>query len=287
MRLYYSLLIYLLVMVSATARGNTSYADVLQRLDDVVDQRESFHAQKREQLDRMVVLGKSITAEPDRYLHNTEVYDACFTFDSELAMQVVKENLEIARHRQNQEGVYEWQIKESFLLASTGQFLEAVAALDGISAAELPHELQLAFYSQKQYLYSHMNQYSWNAELKELYYQMELAYTDSIYAITIPSDSDYIWYKAWQDRSHGEGEASIDKLKARVDTLAINCRRDAMLCYVLALLYADTGDHAGYMKYMSLSAMADVRSANLDIASLEELAIVLFEEGDLDRSYKL
>jgi len=153
MHLIISISLLLLVALPATAQNTMSPADYLQRLDDVVDSIQTYHAAKREQLSRMQTLGKSIVSEPDRYLHNTEIYDECFTFDSELAMQVVKENLTIAQRRQDQESVYEWRIKESFILASTGQFLEAVESLLGINASALSHRLQMRYYEQMQYLY--------------------------------------------------------------------------------------------------------------------------------------
>lgn len=280
------IILSLLLTLPAMAQKDCSTIEYLQRLDNVVDSLETYRAQKRDQVTRMKALGENITSKPDRYLHNAELYDACFTFDSELAMQLVKENQEIAHHRQDVSAVNEWRIKESFMLASTGQFLEAMAAIDGMKVAELPHTLQLAYYDQMQYLYSHMTQYSWALELKDMYQQLNQAYNDSLYRIVNTSDPDYLWYNAWNALSHGEAQASIGQLKPEVDASPLNCRQDAMLSYALARLYESQGDRESYIKYMAFSGMADVRAANMDIASLEELAQVLFEEGDLDHSYK-
>lgn len=280
------IILSLLLTLPAMAQKDCSTIEYLQRLDNVVDSLEMYRAQKRDQVTRMKALGENITSKHDRYLHNAELYDACFTFDSELAMQLVKENQEIAHHRQDVSAVNEWRIKESFMLASTGQFLEAMAAIDGMKVSELPHTLQLAYYDQMQYLYSHMTQYSWALELKDMYQQLNQAYNDSLYRIVNTSDPDYLWYNAWNALSHGEAQASIGQLKPVVDASPLNCRQDAMLSYALARLYESQGERESYIKYMAFSGMADVRAANMDIASLEELAQVLFEEGDLDHSYK-
>ena len=275
-----------LVVASATARGGSASEQYLQVLDSVVLKRNVYTELKRERVNRMLNLGKNITAEADVYLHNSQVYDECFTFDCEVAMDVVRQNLEIAERRNDKEAVNEWKIKESFLLASTGQFLEAVAAVEGINAQELSHKQQLDYYDQMQYLYSHMSQYSWGEGLKELYSSLNLAYNDSIYAIILPTDADFIWFKGWQDLAHDNAQESITPLKAEVDKLPLDSRHDAMLSYVLARLYESIGDRENYVKYMASSAKSDICSANLDIASLEELAILLYDEGDLDRAYK-
>lgn len=260
--------------------------EYLQRLDDVVDNADIYYTAKRDQLLQMQQSGQMLTSDSALYWHNAELYDSCFTFDSKMAMQVVKENQKIAERCHDQEGVYEWKIKESFVLASTGQFFEAVSAVEGIHSQDLSHRLQVDYFGQMQYLYSHLNQYTWDDELKTVYENLNIAYNDSICQLSVPSDPDYDWYMAWEDLKNGKAKASIVQLQPRVDTLALDCRQDAMLAYLLARLYESLGDQDNYIKYMTKSAIADVRSANLDIASLEELSSVLFAKGDLDHSYK-
>lgn len=272
-------------MASAVARDHYGFEVYLQDLDSVVQKREYYNQQKRERVTGIQALGKGITSEPDRYLHNSQLYDECFTFDSELAMELVKQNIQIAQHRNNKEEEYEWKIKETFILASTGQFLEAVSAISDIDVNQLPHSLKLEYFDQMQYLYSHMSQYTWSTELKEEYKRLNNSYNDSIYAIAQPGDRNYIWYKAWHDLSYGDAASTIEKLVPMIDHAALDCRNDAMLAYVLARLYEGQGDRDNYLKYMAQSAIADVRSGNQDIASLEELAIVLYDQGELDRAY--
>lgn len=284
-RRYSFLFIFLFVVVSAAAQNSYCFEYFLQNLDSVVQQREYFNQLKRKRVIGIQALGEGITSEPDRYLHNSQLYDECFTFDSELAMELVKQNIQIAQHRNNKEEEYEWKIKETFILASTGQFLEAVSAISDIDVNQLPHSLKLEYFDQMQYLYSHMSQYTWSTELKEEYKRLNNSYNDSIYAIAQPGDRNYIWYKAWHDLSYGDAASTIEKLVPMIDHAALDCRNDAMLAYVLARLYEGQGDRDNYLKYMAQSAIADVRSGNQDIASLEELAIVLYDQGELDRAY--
>ena len=50
-------------------------------------------------------------------------------------------------------------------------------------------------------------------------------------------------------------------------TSALETRRDAMNAYILACLYLDAGEKDNYLKFMICSGIADVRTANKDIAS--------------------
>lgn len=279
------LFLFLCVVASAAAQTSSDFECYLQNLDSVVQKREYFNQLKRERVVGIQALGAAITSEPDRYLHNSQLYDECFTFDSELAMEVVKQNIAIAQNRKDQEAEYEWKIKETFILASTGQFLEAVSTIGDIDVNQLSRELKIEYFDQMQYLYSHMSQYAWNTDLKEQYKHLNNSYNDSIYAIIQPSDRDYLWYKAWHDLSSGDAPSTIAELAPMVDKASLDCRNDAMMAYALARLCESQGDRNSYMKYMAQSAIADVSSGNQDIASLEELAIVLYDQGDLDRAY--
>lgn len=260
----------------------------LQQLDSVVAHRTMYNAQKRERIEKMQELSQYLKSEADIYEHNRQLYEECFTFDSELAMNLAEENLRIASKRKDTEGECEWKIRRSFILASTGQLMEAANVLERLpmtQTEETPHHLLLAYYSQMQYLYSHLQQYSWSRSLKEEYQKLGTLYNDSIHAIIQPGDPDYDWHEAWVDMYSPGLRESAEKLKNVVDTLPLNCRHDAMLAYALAKMYEEMSETDSYLQYIARSAIADVKSANQDIASLEELAQVLYnisrtEEGN-------
>lgn len=248
----------------------------LQRLDSIVEQREQINTEKRQRLQQMQMLQRGMSDIAELYDLNSRIYAECFTFDSELAMSLVEANLQIARQRGDREGEAEWRIKHSFILASTGQLLEAAADLEQVSLDGLPRKLCLDYYAQREYLYSHLAQYSWSKPMKEDYQRMAWAYTDSIYQIMVPEDENFEWWQSWRQYSVGDSHAAIERLKPVVDTLRMQSRQDAMLAYCLARLYQEVGEEDSYLQYMARSGVADLRSANQDIASLEELASVLY-----------
>lgn len=249
----------------------------LERLDSVVQCREQINEAKRQHLQQLQTLKRGMSNVEELYQLNSRIYDECFTFDSELAMSLVDANLQIAQQQRDLQGVGEWQIKRSFILASTGQLLEANSALEGLCIQPDDRELRLAYYGQLEYLYSHLAQYSWSEPLKEQYQQTSWAYTDSIYQIMEPSDDNYLWWQTWRQYSVGNYEQAIGVLRPVVDTLSLTTRKDAMLCYCLARLYQQSDERDLYLQYMARSAISDLRAANQDIASLEELAKVLYD----------
>lgn len=272
--------------ISAQPRINSDTEDWLKRLDKVVAQREQINAAKRIQLDEMRMKGSRITSTEELYQHNCQIYDACFTFDSELAMEVVDANLKIAQQNKDTDRCIEWTINRSFILASTGLLHEAAEAIEQIGSGDLSHALQLRYFDQKQYLYQHMSQYSWDKQLKEEYDHTQRFYSDSTYMILKDDDPDYLWFRAWRDMYVPEKyDEMLELLKEHVEKASLTTRDDAKLCYATARMYELHHETDLYIQYMCRSGIADLQSANQDIASLEELAARLYQHGDLARAY--
>lgn len=282
--------VFLFLLISTTLSAvpyNAEIESLLSGLDSLIAQKEVFIIAKEVKIAQLRKRGQSIRTEEERYWLNKMFYDEYFVYNADSAMIYVDRNLSIARELDKNEWQAEWKIKKSFLLAATGLLKEALDELQGVSGPLLSPELKVEYYGQMMYLYSHFGQYSGddNVNLREGYYQKEVAYKDSIYAAVTPRDPYYLWYKGWKFLGTPEMDTVKDELLKEVSASHLESRRDAMNAYILACIYRDSKQQNEYLKYMAYSAMADVRIANKDIASLEELAKALFEYGDIDRAY--
>lgn len=284
-------LLFFTFLLFATYSHSTPYSPeikgLLSRLDSFIMKKDDFIAEKENKIKALHKQNQSIRSKEERYWLNKVFYDEYFVYNSDSALVYVEQNLQIARELNKKEWLAEWKIKKSFILSATGMLTEALEELKDLSGKQLNHELKIEYYGQMMYLYSHFGQYSGddNVNLREGYYLKEVTYKDSIYATIRPEDPFYLWYKGWKFLGTNEMAPVIKELSEAVDSSQHDTRRDAMNAYILACLYRDSGQRDEYIKYMIYSAMADVRTANKDIASLEELSKVLFELGDIDRAY--
>lgn len=284
------LFVFLFLLISTTLSAvpyNAEIESLLSRLDSLITQKEVFITAKEVKIAQLRKREQSIRTQEERYWLNKMFYDEYFVYNADSAMIYVDQNLSIAHELDKKEWQAEWKIKKSFLLAATGLLKEALDELQDVSGSLLSPELKVEYYGQMMYLYSHFGQYSGDdiVNLREGYYQKEVAYKDSIYAAVTPRDPYYLWYKGWKFLGTPEMDTVKDELLKEVSASHLESRRDAMNAYMLACIYRDSKQRNEYLKYMAYSAMADVRIANKDIASLEELAKALFEYGDIDRAY--
>lgn len=227
----------------------------------------------------------------DRYALQSLLYDAYHVYNADSALIICDLQLGIARQMQNADWEAEWRVKRSFILAATGLLedaLEEIAPLDSRSHL-LSQATRTEFYRQKIYIYSHMQQYVGNAAnvnsqalaKNETADSQQQLYNDSILLIVPKTDPLYLWQMAWGPN----GEEVKPQLEKALAEGKLNSRHDAMNAYSLAHIYDLEGNDNERLRALVKSAIADVRCCNHDVASLEELARILYERGDLTRSY--
>lgn len=259
---------------------------LLTKLDSLIVKKKFFETAKEARISLLRDQKKNVHSLEDAYWLNKKFYDEYFVYNADSAFVYVEENKKIARELEKEDWLVEWRIKRSFLLAATGLLKEAFDELQGVSVTILPSNLKTEYYGQMIYLYSHFGQYTGNdGEMQNGYYKTEGVYKDSVYAAITHDNPLYLWYKGWKFKGTDKAERVRDELLHEVSTSKLESRHDAMNAYVLASLYQDGGDKKAFLKYMIYSAIADVRTANRDIASLEELAKELYDIGDIDRAY--
>ena len=258
--------------------------ELLVRLDSLIAQKNTFAMLKEA---KIAQLRKDVRTLEERYWPNKNLYDEYCVYNADSAMNYVAGNLDIVYKQNDKYRQMEWKIKKSFLLAATGLLKEAQDELDGVSGGSLPKELLVDYYGQMLYLYSHFNQYTGSemGTLHEHYAQLERVYKDSLNMVLTPEDPLFLWYKGQVVQGTDSMYVFKERLQKGILNSAFDTRRDAMNAYVLACFYRESDEQENYLTYLIYSAMADVRISNKDIASLEELAGVLFSLGDIDHAY--
>ena len=278
-----------LFILSGNISGQAFSAEtekMLNSLDSLLAKKETFIIAKEKRIEDLRKMEMKVATEEEQYWMNKLFYEEYMVYDSDSAFSYIYKNLEIAQRLNNPQWVAQWKIEQSFILTATGFLKEGLDALNEITPENLSPYYRTDYYGQMMYLYSHYGQYSGeNSEQSTLYYAKERNYRDSIFA-SIPDNHPYgLWYKGWQYNKTPQAAEVKEQLTQVLASASFDSRKDAMNAYILAIMYRDEGNEDEYFRYLILSAMADIRSANHDIASLEELGKILYEKGSIDRAY--
>ncbi len=281
-----SLLLFFLCSNYSFAQYDAEVKSLLITLDSMISRKEVYAQNREYKIEQLLKQKSSVRNLEEAYWLNKMLYDEYFFFNADSASLYVDRNKKIATQLNNKEWLIEWKIKKSFILSATGLLKEAFDELEDISGQSLNMELKGDYYGQMIYLFSHFVQYSGDGNnMRDEYYKKEQLYKDSIYTVLSPKDPSFLWYKGWKFLGLDNTESIKKDLAQKLVSSKMDSRWDAMNAYILARLYQEDNQQSEYLKYMITSAIVDVRIANKDIASLEELAQTMFSLGDIDRAY--
>lgn len=217
---------------------------------------------------------------------NKHIYEEYRVYNADSALYYIQKNKELAQQAGNPEWLATAQIEQSFVLSATGLLTEALDVASHIQAHNLPRRLRSKYYGQMRSLYSRMRDYSnGNPALSQQYNNLQKVYSDSIRQVSTPDDPRYLYAMDWQLIGTPAINPYKEALIKRIASASPDTRNYAMMCYNLAAIYRSKGDEDKYLQYLIRSAMTDIRSANRDIVSLQELAEYLFRHGEIDRPY--
>ena len=133
-------------------------------------------------------------------------------------------------------------------------------------------------------LYGWVADYTTNDAEKVKYLKKTDAYRDSILIATDPCvDRSIVW--AEKKIINGRVDSALvilsDLLKETPDE-----RQKGYIYYTLSEAYDMRGDIQKEIYYLALTAITDLKSSIREYASLQKLAQLMYEVGDLDRAYK-
>lgn len=269
------------------ARKKPSEPDYIRHLDSLIQESPEFEKEKTARIEQLRKGSASATSPGEKYLFNRALFDEYMIFNSDSARKYINENLELASQTGNEEWQIESKIRKAQFLTGTGLMVKAMNILDSIDPSTLSKDALTDYYGEKIYLYSHLGNYTGGDN--NSYYGMERMYRDSIMTIIDESHPQYLWFKGWDILGTDKPAAkTIEALKAKIAKSKLNTHQDAKDAYILAKLYEQGGDRDNFLRYMSLSASADVRISNWsEISSLQELSAALFNDGrgEIERPY--
>lgn len=285
--LVYVILICIITYTGVVSCGHkTSESEpYLSRLDSILGNAQEYEIRQNRNISDLTHKFLRATDSIDRYFYASQLSDEYMVFSTDSAMKYIDLCLRLGRDTGNRQWKTGAMIKKADLLTRAGLLQEAEETIGSIDTVGLSRDEMISYFGIKIFLYSHLGAYQGGGS--NIYFTLERAYKDSIMK-TIPRDHpEYLWYRGWDVLgSPGRDSTLIPALVAKVERSGRNCRQDAKEAYMLSKLYQETGDSLSALKYMALAAMIDIRIGNAEIASMEELAKMLFRRGDIDRAYR-
>ena len=160
-----------------------------------------------------------------------------------------------------------------------GYHSDAFDLLQQYSEDTVPEKLRIQFYDTASYLYGEMGAYSSN---NESYWKKRDQYITAL--LDCLEEGSYEWNNLCRTQavSRGDRAAALEFARKAVEVSPVNSREYASAAFFLSTLQTDRDQR---ILWLARSAIADVMNATKDYASLNDLAELLYEEGDIKRAF--
>ena len=266
--------------------ADSSRADsLLLKLDQAIKERPIYMEQKELKLVELKRLLHRQIPDEERFAILGTLLDEYRSFNTDSALHMAEEREQIAIRLGNREYIDNARMNKADVLGMTGMYKEVMDLMRNIHIDRLPVDIHPYYYHIYRTVYSLMADYAVTAYEKKLYTELTDKYRDSL--LLVNKDNLLIHTLIQSDQYNVRNE--YDKaIRLLTDYLALqkDYEHDVAICaYTLSESYRLKGDKEKEKEYLIVSAMADMKTAVREYISLRKLAVLLYQEGDIERAY--
>ncbi|KAF2335236.1 DUF6377 domain-containing protein [Flavobacterium nitrogenifigens] len=272
-----------IVLISFPLFASESTDVILKELNEAIKNKQHYVKIKEERIANFKKIKSDNLTKEQEYNYNKTLYLEYQKLNSDSAIQYVKKNIKIAEELQNKELFNLAQLQLVTLYSSSGKYRESEAILKSINKKNLAASLLPNYYFSYREFFEHYAANSYSPE-----YRSQIGkYRDSLLGVLNPNTLDYQINRIQQDIFNKKFDGPRKQLLTLLGKTKEDNPQYAMITYLLGKIAEATHDLESRKKYYALSATSDIKNANKDNASLQELALVFYEIGDVDMAYKL
>lgn len=261
---------------------------ILKRLDHELSHRDNYVAKRQRIIDslrnRVERLPISVHERLESELLLGENYSG---FNADSAIYHYSHGLAVAQEIQADTMVALFQMRRATLLPLAGFIHEALSSYQAIDTVGMPVDLRCVYHDAGRQMYSYMASFcvSHPTEYERFTY---LALESQAKLIPLLGDNT-LRYKLNQGEYYflrGEYSRAKAILTDLLDNLDEDDNMFARASHFLSGIALARNERNEYIYYLALSAISDIKSATLEVSSLQELGQILFSLKDVSRSHR-
>ena len=180
-----------------------------------------------------------------------------------------------------------FKMRRSTVYPIVGFIRDAEEAYQSIDTAGMSRGIREEYYDAGRQMFSYISSFYINyPEVHDYYSRLALESQLALLGV-LPQESpkyklnlgEYFYHR----QEFTKAKVVLEELLGEIDEKDNTYARAA---HILSDISKARGNNDEYLYYLTLSAIADVKSATLEVNSLQELGRVLFEMGDVERAHR-
>ncbi|MDR1202337.1 MAG: DUF6377 domain-containing protein [Tannerellaceae bacterium] len=254
-------------------------------LDKTIKEK-SLYAEKREyRIDSLRTLLNVEAGLEQRYRIYQKLYREYRHYNMNSALSITEKERMIAEELQNQQLIYIAEMNTAEILGIMGMYKESLDITDKIDRQKLDIQQWSYYFHLYHSLYSLMSANSMSPKEKSRYDQLISQYKDSILQNIEENTLGYNLVKNGKLIEQGRYDEALQLMNQCFMEYENDESQMGTIAYELSDIYKKKGDLEKEKQYLAVSAISDLRKAVKSHIALRELAILLYQEGDINRAY--
>ena len=271
------------IQFSFAAGKEPTNESLLRELDRTIKQKTIYHQQKERETDSIKSLLRAADSLEDQYTLYGTLFGSYLHFQADSALLCLERREVLIDSLHNPSYKNDLRIAKAEVLGIMGLYNEVPEQLQQIQREKLSPGSLLYYYYTCRTFYGWIADYT-RTEDRHKYIAQTNAYRDSILSVT-PDGTDHNIVLADKLIVNGKPDEAIELMNKELEK-AGNAESSIYILYNLSLAYAQKGDTEKQIYYLAQTAIGDLKAAKREYLSLQKLALIMFEKGDIDRAYK-
>lgn len=257
---------------------------LLKELDAVVEQKNVYTQPKEKELSELREQLKNTKDNRQKYELCNKLFSGYLHYQADSAWAYVERKQALLPLLGDPLLEQELVINRAEVMGVMGMYTWAEELLSQVKPQSLTPELLGYYYRTVRANYGWFADYLVNQDLEKIYQEKAHIYRDSIMLTTQPG-TDHDIVAAEKLMVDGEVDRALEMLNRLMENNP-DLRQQAFINYTLAEAYGLKGDVENQIRRLALTAIADLKFGTREYASLQKLAYLLYDKGDVDRAYK-
>jgi hypothetical protein len=269
------------------ALASTEIDSLLVVLEHTMEQHKQFDINKQQRIKQL----KEFLNDPNitldqTYTINSQLIKESIPYNFDSALHYIELNIAIARKLSNQALKNESNLQLSRILSTSGNYKEAIDILESIPRKNLSDKALNDYYYNLMKVYWSLYFYTPAKENHKKYKHLYTAYKDSLLRSADKNSDRYLSIIEEQLRDNGQIDESIKVNDKRLSVAQLGTRDYSRITFDRSQSYKLLKNQELQKKFLILSAISDIKGSVKDNASLTALAMLLFNENQIDKAHQ-
>lgn len=258
----------------------------MSELHKTILNRDIYLSQKENHLNKLRNALAAASDDSARFYALGDLLDEFRPYNTDSAFEYCRQREILAFKTGNPEFITNARLNTANVLGSIGMYKEALEIVDSVPHDSVPQYLLPYYYYIRRTIAAYLIDFAVRKEDKDRNLAIFETYQDSLLSLCPPASLSYIVDMSDKYCRNNEYGKAVEILEDYLANNQYTTHDRAILANTLAYAYHGLGNTEKQKENLLISSIADLKASVREYVSLRQLAVLLFEEGDIDNAHE-